>query len=124
MVVLIGVAAGFGSGLWRLPSEHWCPCPFRKSSKLRRWRTRSGSRWSSSAAPFVSLEQLPGFLPVVARLLPLTYAAEALDGVLLDGSRLAMTLDVAVLVGFTAMLFMLATKILPRRLDQKVVSPF
>ncbi len=66
---------------------------------------------------FVPLEELPDPLPVVARLLPLTYSVEALNLALLKGPVWALALDLAALAMFTGVLFVVAAAILRRRLD-------
>jgi ABC-2 type transport system permease protein len=65
---------------------------------------------------FVPVASFPPGLQVVARLLPLTYAVEALDIALTGGSPLTAILDLGVLVVFTAAFFGLATWTLARRL--------
>jgi ABC-2 type transport system permease protein len=65
---------------------------------------------------FVPVASFPPGLQVVARLLPLTYAVEALDIALTGGSPLTAILDLGVLVAFTAAFFGLATWTLARRL--------
>ncbi len=65
---------------------------------------------------FVPISSLPGPLPVVARFLPLTYGVEvlrfALGG---DGSWGRSFLNLGVLVVFTAVLFVVATRVLARQ---------
>ncbi len=65
---------------------------------------------------FVPLAEMPGWLQVVARLLPLTYAIEALEIALHGGSPGRAALDLLVLAGYTAVLFLLSTRLLARRL--------
>ena len=65
---------------------------------------------------FVPVEALPPGLQVVARLLPLTYAVEALDGAMTGGSWAAAGASLGVLVAFTALFFGLATWTLARSL--------
>ncbi len=132
VVVLLGVAAAFGLTLWRLPAAFvalaFSTAAFSALGALVSVSVQEVFEAQTLAnairfpmiflcGVFVPLEQLPGLLPVVARLLPLTYAVKALDSALLEGSWAGLTLDVAVLVGFTAILFGLATRILLRRLD-------
>jgi len=61
---------------------------------------------------FVPVASLPPALQVVARLLPLTYAVEALRAALWGGSPLLAALDLLALAGFAAVLFMLAARVL------------
>jgi len=65
---------------------------------------------------FVPVASLPPGLQVVARLLPLTYAVEALDGAMTGGSWAAAGASLGVLVAFTALFFGLATWTLARSL--------
>jgi ABC-2 type transport system permease protein len=65
---------------------------------------------------FVPVASFPPGLQVVARLLPLTYAVEALDVAMTGGSPLTAILDLGGLVVFTAAFFGLATWTLARRL--------
>lgn len=65
---------------------------------------------------FVPVASLPPGLQVVARLLPLTYAVEALDVAMTGGSYLTAIVDLVVLTAFTAMFFGLATWALAQRL--------
>ena len=64
---------------------------------------------------FVPVASLPLGLQIVARLLPLTYAVEALDVALAGGSPLTAIADLGVLVAFAAAFFGLATRVLARR---------
>jgi ABC-2 type transport system permease protein len=66
---------------------------------------------------FMPVASLPLGLQVVARLLPLTYAVEALRVALAGGSTLTAVVDIAVLVGFTALFFGLATWVLAKRVE-------
>jgi ABC-2 type transport system permease protein len=66
---------------------------------------------------FIPVASLPLGLRIVARLLPLTYAVEALRTALTGGKLAAGVLDLAVLALFAAILFNLATHTLARRLD-------
>jgi ABC-2 type transport system permease protein len=66
---------------------------------------------------FVPVDSLPRGLQIVARALPLTYAVEALRAALAGGPFGHATLDVAVLAAFAAVLFVLAVRILARRLE-------
>jgi ABC-2 type transport system permease protein len=66
---------------------------------------------------FVPLAALPPALRMVARMLPLTYSVEALDVALLSPVSWQIALDLGVLLAFSALLFVLATIILRRRLD-------
>jgi ABC-2 type transport system permease protein len=65
---------------------------------------------------FVPLVLLPGWLQVVARLLPLTYAVEALRVAVTGGDLLRALLDLLVLAVFTAVFFWLALRTLARRI--------
>ena len=64
---------------------------------------------------FVPVASLPPVLQIVARLLPLTYAVEALRVALFGGSPALAALDLLALAGFTAILFVLAAKVLAQR---------
>ena len=64
---------------------------------------------------FVPLAELPGWLQVVARLLPLTYCIEAIDLALNGGSPARAWLDLGVMALFTAGMFVIATRALARR---------
>lgn len=66
---------------------------------------------------FIPVASLPLGLRIAARLLPLTYAVEALRTALAGGTPAAGGLDLAVLAIFAAVLFGLATHILARRLN-------
>jgi ABC-2 type transport system permease protein len=65
---------------------------------------------------FVPVVSLPLGLRIVARLLPLTYAVEALDEAMTGGSPVTSIVDLGVLAAFTALFFGLATWSLARRL--------
>jgi len=65
---------------------------------------------------FVPVASLPPGLQIVARLLPLTYAVEALDVAMTGGSSLTAVVDLGVLAAFTTAFFGLATWALARRL--------
>jgi ABC-2 type transport system permease protein len=64
---------------------------------------------------FVPLSSMPPALQVVARVLPLTYAVEALRAALDGRASPTTALDLAVLAAFTAVLFWLAVRTLARR---------
>lgn len=64
---------------------------------------------------FVPLAELPRGLRVVARMLPLTYAVEALQAGLGHAPPSGALLDLAVLAAFVAVLFVLAVRVLARR---------
>ena len=64
---------------------------------------------------FVPVASLPPVLQIVARLLPLTYAVEALRAALFGGSPTLAALDLLALAGFTAILFLLAVKVFAQR---------
>jgi ABC-2 type transport system permease protein len=66
---------------------------------------------------FVPVEALPRGLQIVARALPLTYAVEALRVALAGGPFSHAALDLAVLAAFAAVLFVLAVRVLARRLE-------
>ena len=131
-VVLVGVSAGFGLVIWRLPAAFvallFSTATFSALGALVSVSVQEVFEAQTLAnairfpmiflcGVFVPLEALPGALPTVARLLPLTYAVKALDVALLDGPPSAMWLHVAVLAGFTVVLFTVAVAILRRRLD-------
>lgn len=65
---------------------------------------------------FVPVASLPLGLRIVARVLPLTYAIEALEVAMTGGSLLTAIIDLGVLTTFTAVFFGLATWVLARRL--------
>ena len=63
------------------------------------------------------LSSLPGPLRVLAHLMPLTYANQALRGVMISGNQLrALWLQTAVLAGFAALMVILATSTLRREI--------
>jgi len=64
---------------------------------------------------FVPVAALPPVLQVVARLLPLTYAVEALRVALFGGSPTLAALDLLALAGFATVLFALAARVLAQR---------
>jgi ABC-2 type transport system permease protein len=66
---------------------------------------------------FVPVNSLPPGLQIVARVLPLTYSVEALRAALSGGSPVQAVLDLAALAAFAIVLFVLATRVLVRRLD-------
>jgi ABC-2 type transport system permease protein len=60
---------------------------------------------------FFSFDFLPGFLQTVARLLPLTYLADALRQVMVNGTQVApLGVDLAVLVGWLVICMGVATR--------------
>jgi ABC-2 type transport system permease protein len=61
------------------------------------------------------LETLPGWLQVIARALPLTYAVEALRAALGQAPAARALLDLAVLAGFAGVFFVLAARTLARK---------
>jgi ABC-2 type transport system permease protein len=65
---------------------------------------------------FVPVMSLPPGLQIVARALPLTYAVEALGAAMRGAGLAAASLDLLVLVGFTAVLLGLAVRVLARRM--------
>ncbi len=57
----------------------------------------------------VFFSEMPGYLEVIARLLPLTYAVEGLQDIMLRGETLGdVTLEIGVLAGFAVALLTLA----------------
>jgi ABC-type polysaccharide/polyol phosphate export permease len=60
---------------------------------------------------------LPPGLQIVARLLPLTYAVEALRVALFGGPPVLAALDLLALTGFAVGLFVLAVKVLAQRVS-------
>ena len=66
---------------------------------------------------FVPVASLPPGLQVVARALPLTYAVEALRLTMTGGSLADAVLDLLALAAFAVILFLLAVRVLARRLE-------
>jgi ABC-2 type transport system permease protein len=66
---------------------------------------------------FVPVDALPAGLQIVARLLPLTYSVEVIRLALTSGPFSSGLADLAVLAGFTSVLFALAVRSLARQLD-------
>jgi ABC-2 type transport system permease protein len=66
---------------------------------------------------FVPLAALPRGLQVVARVLPLTYAVEAMNVAMGGGSWALAAIDLMVLAAFSAVFLTLASRVLARRLD-------
>jgi ABC-2 type transport system permease protein len=66
---------------------------------------------------FVPVDSMPFALQIIARVLPLTYAVEALRAALTEGSQVDAVLDLLALGLFTAVLFGLAVHRLARLLD-------
>jgi len=66
---------------------------------------------------FVPVMELPQGLRIVARLLPLTYAVEAMNAAMMGGSWATATIDLLALAAFSALFFVLATRVLARRLE-------
>jgi len=64
---------------------------------------------------FVPLETLPGWLRIIARALPLTYAVEALRAALGEAPTSRALLDLAVLAAFTTVFFLLAARTLAKK---------
>lgn len=131
-VVLLVVAAWFGISLWRLPvafvvltvstasfSALGALVSVSVNEVFEAQTLANAIRFPMIflCGVFVPVEQLPGVLPVVARLLPLTYAVKGLDGALLGGAASGVGFDLAVLAGYTVVLFFVATEILRRRMD-------
>jgi ABC-2 type transport system permease protein len=65
---------------------------------------------------FVPVASLPPGLQIVARLLPLTYAVEALEVAMMGGLLPTAIIDLIVLFAFTVVFFSLATRLLAIRL--------
>jgi ABC-2 type transport system permease protein len=65
---------------------------------------------------FVPIGSLPLGLKIVARVLPLTYAVEALQVAMGSAELWLGILDLAVLLGFAVVLFALATQVMARRI--------
>lgn len=131
-VVLVGAGAAFGLTLWRFPlallALLFATAAFSALGALVSVSVNEVFEAQTLAntirfpmiflsGVFLPLEQLPDALQAGARLLPLTYAVEALDAALVEGSLATMGLNLAVLAIFTAALFGIATVILRRRLD-------
>ncbi len=66
---------------------------------------------------FVPVASLPSGLQAVARALPLTYAVEALRLAMTGGSLADAVLDLLALAAFAVVLFLLAVRVLARRLE-------
>jgi ABC-2 type transport system permease protein len=66
---------------------------------------------------FVPLPDLPSPLRVVARVLPLTYAVEAMQGALTGAAPWMLGLDLPILTAFAMTFFALAAMVLARKLD-------
>ena len=66
---------------------------------------------------FYPLTSLPTYLQYVAHVLPLTYVIEGLSAVMIYGNYVQATVDIAVLVVITAILFVAATKLFNWRED-------
>ena len=66
---------------------------------------------------FVPVDSMPLALQAVARLLPLTYAVEALRTALIGGGWAIAVLDLLVLTGFAVVLFALAVRVMARRVE-------
>ncbi len=131
-VVLVGVTAGFGLAAWRLAPAFLAlllsTAAFSALGALVSVAVREVFEAQTLAnllrfpmiflcGVFVPLSRLPAVLQVLARALPLTYAVEAVEAALLGTPGWPMAFDLAVLAGFTALLFALAAAILRRRLD-------
>jgi ABC-2 type transport system permease protein len=131
-VVLVGASLGFGLALWQLPAAFlallFATAAFSALGALVSVSVNEVFEAQTLAnairfpmiflsGVFVPLEQLPGTLRGVARLLPLTYAVKALDAALLEGPITALGVNLAALAIFTVSLFVVATAILRQRLD-------
>jgi ABC-2 type transport system permease protein len=66
---------------------------------------------------FVPLDAMPGWLQILARFLPLTYAVGALRAALSGGTWATAALDLGALAGFSVVLFWLAVRTLARRME-------
>jgi ABC-2 type transport system permease protein len=66
---------------------------------------------------FVPLDAMPGWLQILERFLPLTYAVEALRAALSGGAGSTAWLDLGALAGFSVVLFWLAVRTLARRVE-------
>jgi ABC-2 type transport system permease protein len=66
---------------------------------------------------FVPVDSLPGWLQVIAHLLPLTYSVEALQLALTDGEWASAWFDLVVLLAFSLGLFSLAVITLAKRIE-------
>jgi ABC-2 type transport system permease protein len=66
---------------------------------------------------FVPLPDLPSPLRVVARVLPLTYSVEAIQGALIGTTPWMLGLDLPILTAFAMTFFALAAMVLARKLD-------
>jgi len=66
---------------------------------------------------FVPVDSMPFALQVIARVLPLTYAVEALRAALIGGGLADAALDLLALAGFAAVLFALAVRVLAQRVE-------
>jgi ABC-2 type transport system permease protein len=131
-VVLIGVTIGFQLAAWRLPlafgilivsttalSALGALVSVAVNEVFEAQTLANAIRFPMIflCGVFVPLERLSAPLLVVARLLPLTYAVDALEGVLLGPPRSSMIVDLVALMVCGAVLFLLATEVLRRRLD-------
>ncbi len=65
---------------------------------------------------FVPLETLPPALRIVARVLPLTYAVEALRAAISGAGLTAAAMELIILAGFATALFLIAVRVLARRI--------
>jgi ABC-2 type transport system permease protein len=66
---------------------------------------------------FVPVDSMPFALQVIARVLPLTYAVEALRAALTGGAWTDAALDLVALAGFTIVLYTLSVQVLARRVE-------
>jgi ABC-2 type transport system permease protein len=65
---------------------------------------------------FVPVSTLPSWLAIIARMLPLTYAVEALQVAMTGGTISTLWLDLLVLTLFTVIFFSIAVRILAKRI--------
>jgi len=131
-LVLVGVTAGFGLAAWRLIPAGLvlllATAAFSALGALVSVAVREVFEAQTLAnllrfpmifvcGVFVPLDQLPATLQVLAHFLPLTYAVEGLQAALGGGAAWTVAFDVAVLAGFTVVLFGATAVILQQRLD-------
>ena len=131
-LVLVGVMAGFGLAAWRLVPAGLvlllATAAFSALGALVSVAVREVFEAQTLAnvlrfpmifvcGVFVPLRQLPVALQVLARFLPLTYAVEGLEAALGGASAWTLAFNLAVLAGFTAVLFGAAAVFLRQRLD-------
>ena len=131
-VTLLGVTVGFGLAAWRLAPALliliFSTAAFSALGALVSVAVQEVFEAQTLAnvirfpmifvcGVFVPLDHLPVALRGLARGLPLTYAVEGLEASLVGTSGWTILFDLAVLLGFTLLLFGVAVVILRRRLD-------